>query len=197
MVKPAERTRPKIVVAANDCWNIVNYRAGLIRSLQGAGYDVAVLAPEGPHCEAVRALGVEFYPVTMRARGKSPVADLRLLIEFRRLLKAIRPAAFLGFTAKPNIYGSMAAGFSGIPAINNISGLGSAFMRRSALRHLVEGLYRLALRRSATVFFQNRDDLQCVHRTAHRFARPDGRCSRARESISRISRRLRDWPRAR
>ena len=43
----------------------------------------------------------------------------------------------------------------GIPAINNISGLGTAFIRKGLLTRLVVGLYRLALRRSATVFFQN------------------------------------------
>ena len=152
--------RPKIALAANDSWNIANYRAGLIRSLQAAGYDIAVIAPEGEHGAAVRALGVNFHPMRMRARGKSPAADLVLLMNFWRQLKAIRPAAFLGFTAKPNIYGSIAAGLCGIPVINNISGLGAAFMRPGSLKGIVERLYRLALRRSATVFFQNQDDLQ-------------------------------------
>ena len=150
--------KPKIALAANDAWNIVNYRAGLIRSLQNAGYEVVVLAPEGAHSGAVRALGVDFYPVPMKARGKSPVGDLATMVSFRRSLKAIRPAAFLGFTAKPNIYGSLAAAACGVPVINNISGLGAAFMRRGLLRALVEQLYRRALRRSVTVFFQNSDD---------------------------------------
>lgn len=159
MAKPADRPRPKIVLAANDGWNIVNYRAGLIRALQDGGYDLVVLASERGQGDAIRALGVEFWPVRMRPRGKSPVSDLLLLTRYWRRLGAIRPAAFLGFTAKPNIYGSLAASLRGIPVINNISGLGSAFMRPGFLRAVVERLYRLALRRSATVFFQNRDDL--------------------------------------
>ena len=150
--------RPKIALAANDAWNVVNYRAGLLAALQKAGYDVVVLAPEGVHAAGIRQMGAEFQAVPMKARGKSPVADLALLINFRRRLKTIRPAAFLGFTAKPNIYGSMAAHRCGIPVINNVSGLGAAFMRPGLLRRLVEGLYRAALRRSATVFFQNSDD---------------------------------------
>ena len=152
--------KPRIALAANDSWNIVNYRAGLIRSLQDAGYDVAVIAPEGEHGAAIRSLGVDFYPMAMRPRGTSPAADLVVLMNFWRRLKAIRPAAFLGFTAKPNIYGSMAAGLCGVPVINNISGLGAAFMRPGALRGIVERLYRVGLRRSATVFFQNADDLE-------------------------------------
>jgi hypothetical protein len=42
--------------------------------------------------------------------------------------------------------------------INTITGLGTAFIRRTWLTHLVERLYRTALRRSCAVFFQNEAD---------------------------------------
>lgn len=150
--------RPKLVLAANDGWNIINYRKGLIAALQDAGYDICVVAPNGPHAEAIRGMGVEFEPVAISPRGTSPLADLRLLRDYARLLRQIRPAAFLGFTAKPNIYGSIAARVARVPAINNISGLGTVFASRSWLTPLVSNLYRVALSRSAKVFFQNRDD---------------------------------------
>jgi glycosyltransferase involved in cell wall biosynthesis len=151
---------PLVALAANDGWNIVNYRSGLVRALQAAGLRVAVLAPAGAHVDAIRAMGVEFRPVPISARGTSAVDDLRTLVAFRRRLKALRPAAFLGFTSKPNIYGSLAAHSLRIPVINNISGLGSTFTRRTMLTRLVARLYRIALRRSATVFLQNPDDRQ-------------------------------------
>jgi len=150
--------KPVIALAVNDGWNVVNYRSGLVRALQEAGLRVAVLAPDGGHANAIRAMGADFHHVPIRARGTSPVADLATLFSFRRQLKAIGPAAFLGFTAKPNIYGSLAAHSLRIPVINNISGLGSTFTRRTMLTRIVAGLYRLALRRSATVFLQNPDD---------------------------------------
>jgi glycosyltransferase involved in cell wall biosynthesis len=65
---------------------------------------------------------------------------------------------FLGYTAKPNVYGSLAAQALGIPVINNVSGLGTAFIRQGLLTRIVSGLYRLAFRRSARVFFQNPED---------------------------------------
>jgi glycosyltransferase involved in cell wall biosynthesis len=149
---------PVVALAANDAWNIVNYRSGLVRALRQAGLRVAVLAPAGPQAEAVEAMGADFYAVPVSPRGTSPAEDLRTLVAFRRRLKAIGPAVFLGFTAKPNIYGSLAARSLGIPVINNISGLGSTFTRATILTRIVTGLYRLALRRSATVFLQNPDD---------------------------------------
>jgi len=147
-----------VVLAANSVWNILNYRRGLIRTLKGAGYQVVVFAPSGPEIDAIRDLGADYYPIAMNPRGRSPLADLRSFGEYVRQLRRIRPIAFLGFTAKPNIYGSMAARLCGVPAINNISGLGMVFARRDRLMRLVSALYRVALRRSAVVFFQNRDD---------------------------------------
>ena len=66
--------------------------------------------------------------------------------------------AYLGYTIKPNIWGSLAAQACGIPVINNISGLGTAFIRDTWLTSVVRMLYRTALARSHVVFFQNEDD---------------------------------------
>ena len=149
---------PLIALSANDGWGVVNFRRGLIAALRAEGYRVAVLAPAGPHSDAIRALGALFLPVPVAARGRSPAADLATLAAYWRQLRALRPAAFLGFTIKPNIYGSIAAHALGIPVINNITGLGVVFERTGPLNRLVGGLYRVALERSAKVFFQNRDD---------------------------------------
>ena len=75
-------------------------------------------------------------------------------------MRKIRPGVFLGFTIKPNIYGSLAAhALSECSVINNVSGLGTAFIKKGLLTRIATALYKLALRRSSTVFFQNRDDL--------------------------------------
>ncbi|MBA3668927.1 MAG: glycosyltransferase family 4 protein [Sphingomonas sp.] len=149
---------PLIAVAANNAWNIVNYRSGLIGALKGAGCEVAVIPPDGPYSEAVRSLGASFYSLPMQPRGRSPVADLALLMRYRRLLRRLRPDAFLGFTAKPNIWGSLAARSMGIQVSANISGLGAVFARRGPLMRLVAALYRRTLKAPAVVLFQNPDD---------------------------------------
>lgn len=148
-----------IVVAANSAWNVANFRKELIADLIESGHRVVVVAPDDGHADRVRRLGADFVPIAVDSAGLSPFRDLRLLMNYRRVLKQVKPAAFLGFTVKPNIYGSLAAASLGIGVINNISGLGTAFMRAGLLQALVAGLYRVALRRSKTVFFQNRDDL--------------------------------------
>jgi glycosyltransferase involved in cell wall biosynthesis len=88
----------------------------------------------------------------------SPARDFALAVRYLAALRRVRPAVFLGYTAKPNVYGSLAAHLLGIPVINNVSGLGTAFIREGLLTRIVSGLYRHAFRRSSTVFFQNPED---------------------------------------
>jgi len=147
-----------VVISINASWNIVNFRRGLIAALRGRGWRVVALSPADAYSGRLADLGAEHVPIAIDSSGLSPVRDLVLLGLYYRRLARIRPDAFLGWTAKPNIYGSLAAHALGIPVVNNISGLGTAFIAGGPLRRIVSFLYRIALRRSAAVFFQNPED---------------------------------------
>lgn len=151
-------TQPVIAISINASWNVINFRKGLIAGLQRAGFRVVALAPTDAYSPLFAELGVEHVPIPMDSQGVSPRRDLGLLLRYLAALRRIRPVAFLGYTAKPNVYGSLAAHVLGIPVINNVSGLGTAFIRKGLLTRIVSGLYRLAFRRSSTIFFQNPDD---------------------------------------
>ena len=152
-------TARTIVLSANSDWNIVNFRQGLVRGLQSAGYEPVVIAPTDSAADArMRDLGVERIPIAIDRAGLNPVADLKLLLKYRSLLQRLRPVAYLSYTIKPNIYGSFAAGLLGIPALPNVSGLGTAFIQGGGLQALVTRLYRIAFRRAPIVFFQNQED---------------------------------------
>jgi glycosyltransferase involved in cell wall biosynthesis len=147
-----------IAIAINSSWNIYNFRSGLVRALVEAGYEVLAIAPVDAHSERLSELGCRFVPIRMSARGTSPLEDARLFLDYRRILKRHRPAAFLGYTIKPNVYGSLAAHSLKIPVVNNIAGLGVTFLKHGLFQRIVRAMYRTALRRSHTVFFQNPDD---------------------------------------
>jgi glycosyltransferase involved in cell wall biosynthesis len=133
----------------------------LIRGLRDAGYGPVVIAPQNPAADTrMRALGVKRIAVPIQRAGLNPLADLLLLARYVALLKRLRPAAYLGYTIKPNIYGSIAAALLGIPAIPNVSGLGTAFIRSGPLQQFIVGLYRIGFRRAPVVFFQNAEDRQ-------------------------------------
>lgn len=146
-----------IAIGYNTSHYIWLLRANLIRALLEGGYRVTVLAPRDDYTERLKCFGVDYCELPMKM-DRNPFADLLLMLRFRSALHRIKPDLFLGYTAKPNIYGSLAAQSIGIPVINNIAGLGTAFLNNGWLTRVVKVLYRLALSRSACVFFQNRDD---------------------------------------
>lgn len=150
--------RQRLVISINSSWNFVNFRAGLIRALVDHGYEVVAVAPQDAHSHRIAELGARFVSLPIDGRGTSPRRDAALFARYLKILRDERPAAFLGYTIKPNIYGSIAAGLLGIPTINNVAGLGTAFIRRNWLNRTVRLLYKMALRRAAVIFFQNPDD---------------------------------------
>lgn len=129
-----------------------------MRALQDAGYRVLAAVPADEIASQISRLGVETHFIPVDARGLSPVRDLRLLLSYGSLLRQLRPAVVLPFTAKPNIYASFAAAREGIPVINTLTGLGTGFLSGAALQLLLSFLYRRALARSRRVFFHNEED---------------------------------------
>ena len=146
------------MLASNSAWNLANFRKPVIEALVAAGYEVVAVAPADGQEAALTGMGASFVPISMRGAGTSPVEDLRLLLYYRKLIRRERPDFFLGYTAKPNIYGSMAANMAGARVIATISGLGSAFLKGGLLGRILMTLYRVALGRARAVMFQNPAD---------------------------------------
>jgi len=151
-------SKNRIILSINTSWNIVNFRAGLVRALRERGYEVVALSPDDPYAGRLAELGCRHVPLAMDNKGTNPLRDAALFLRYVRALRRERPDVFLGWTIKPNVYGSLAAHLLGVPVINNVSGLGTAFLSGGWLMRLVRLLYRTAFGRSARVFFQNRDD---------------------------------------
>lgn len=151
-------TRPAVVLSVNTAWNAWNFRAGLIDAIIRRGYRVVVAAPADPYAGRLVAAGCEFIDLPMDSNGTHPGRDLVLLLRYLALLRSQAPVAYLGYTIKPNVYGSLAARALGVPVINNIAGLGAAFIDQGMVTKVARLLYRTALRRSFRVFFQNPQD---------------------------------------
>ena len=169
--RPTPDHRAVLVLSANNCWNLAHFRKGLIERLTGAGYRIVVLAPLDDDAERLRERGIEVRGLSLARSGMNPLADARLIWRYVRELRAIRPAAYCGFTIKPNIYGALAARVIGIPVINNVTGLGTAFLSSGLTWAVVKQLYRLALRRSHVIFVHNQADREFL--IGERLARPD------------------------
>lgn len=148
-----------ILVTANAAWNIQHFRGPIVSALLTDGHSVTVLAPPDDAAPALAEMGCRFIPLPMNASGLNPVSELVLLLRFYRIFRSERPDIVLGFTIKNNIFGAIAARWSGVPFIPNITGLGTAFLSGPMLMRLTEVLYKYAFKNLHVVFFQNTDDL--------------------------------------
>jgi len=146
-----------VAIVINTSWNIFNFRLGLLKALQEEGYKIVAIAPRDDYSEKLAALGFEYHNIDINNKGTNPVEDAKLVLEFYKLYKEIKPDILLQYTIKPNIYGSMAARMLKTPVISNISGLGTVFLNDSISSKIARFLYKVALKKN-TVFFQNSDD---------------------------------------
>ena len=149
----------KILISANSSWNIFNFRLDLIKSLLRNNYKVVILTPlEDNYSKKLVNLGCIHYHISLNRKSLSPLKDFILILQYKRIMKKLSPDVFLGFTIKPNIYGSIAANINRVPVINNLSGLGTVFIKGGLLKIFVIFAYKIALRKSLIILFQNIDD---------------------------------------
>lgn len=148
----------KIVITVNTTWNIYNFRLGLITKLQEEGYEVHAISPRDQYVVLLEKLDIVHHHINIKQDGTNPLSDIQTIIEYRKIFKKIRPDIILSYTIKPNIYSTIAAYSLKIPVINNISGLGTVFIKKSIYTYIARLLYRISLRSSSHTFFQNSDD---------------------------------------
>lgn len=150
----------KIAIVLNTSWNIYNFRMGLIGSLIKHGHEVIAIAPEDEYSGKLEEAGCQYEKVTMDSRGANPLKDMALTYELYRIYKRVRPDVILHFTIKPNIYGTFAARLLNIPAINNVCGLGTVFLKKGLVSIVAKFMYKLAFRYPKKILFQNNEDCE-------------------------------------
>ena len=149
----------KIVFVANTSWNLFNFRLNLMLHLQTLGYEVIAVAPLDNYSNRFATHNIPFHAMPMDNKGTNPIKDTGLILRLILLFIKLKPSCILSYTPKCNIYGGLASRFLTIPIINNVSGLGTAFIKENLVTKIVKRLYIVSLKKSAKVFFQNKDDL--------------------------------------
>lgn len=151
--------KKKIVIVSNLSWNLYNFRLSLMNAMRDEGYEVIAIASHDRYSQKIIDAGFEFHEIKMNIQGVNPIEDLKTTYEFYKLYKKISPDIVCQYTMKPNIYGSFVATLLKIKVINNTTGIGLLFSKKSFLSKIVKALYILSFRKVDRVFFQNNDDL--------------------------------------
>ena len=142
---------------------VYNFRGDLIKAIAAKGYEIVVTGPDRTEVEKIEALGARFVEIPMNKTGTSIFGDLKYCRRLKELMKKERPDATLAYTVKPVIYGAIAAHSAKVKNINGmVTGGGYTFTAKTAKARLlgliVRTLYKIGLRRTDRVIFQNQDD---------------------------------------
>lgn len=148
----------KILIVTNHSYMLYRFRKALIEAL-AEHHEVVLCMPFVGHETDFQAMGLRCIQLDMDRRGTSIPGEWRLFRRIRRLLQEETPELVITYSIKPNIYGGLLCRLMGIPYCANVQGLGSAF-QRPGLARLVSILYRLALGKAKTVFFENESNAQ-------------------------------------
>lgn len=147
--------RERVLFLVNHDLVIYNFRLEIVERLLQENFEVHISSPKGVRIQELIDLGCIFHELKINRHGLNPIDEIKLLHEYTKLFKKLKPNIILGFTIKPNIYGAIAARKLKIPFIANITGLGTAVEYKSWKQPIFINLYKYAFKGIYKVYFQN------------------------------------------
>lgn len=150
----------RILIITNNFNGLHSFRKEVVKALIDEGHKVVVSAPFDEKRHYFEEIGCKLIDTQFNRKGTNPIKDMSLMLYYRRLLKRIKPDVVLSYTIKPNLYGGMACQLCRVPQIANITGLGTAVENPGWLQRLTIRLYKIGLRKTRTVFFQNKANME-------------------------------------
>ena len=153
----------RILVLSNSWGGLHSFRKEVFQAFRDNGYEVFISCPldhDEKKAEWFENIGCKRLDTSFNRQGTNPIADIKLMLTYRKLIKQIKPVAVLSYTIKPNMYGGIACVLCGVPQIANITGLGAAVEYPGLMQKFTILLYKLGLRKTYMTFFQNDTNMQ-------------------------------------
>lgn len=148
----------RILILSNHFITLYNFRRELIEELVRDNNQVFISMPNSSQNSFFEAIGCKIIDTPVNRRGLNPLNDIQLFIKYLQIMNSIKPDVILSYTIKPNIYGSLASNLIKIKQINNVTGTGATFLEPNLVSSIVKKLYKISLKKSYKVFFQNSGD---------------------------------------
>ena len=154
----------KILIFGTVPNDLLNFRADLIQDIKKRGYKVIASssALDSNSITHLKKLDIEYESIYLKRHSLSLIGDIRTVVNLLNLLKKQKPNLVLAHGIKLVIWGGISSRIRKTPFFALITGLGFAFQGKSFKRKLltkfVSFLYKIALKNSEAVIFQNTDN---------------------------------------
>jgi len=145
--------------------NLYLFRLPIMQKLVEEGHKVYAVCPRGDKFDLFADYGIEAIEYKIERSSLNPLKELKAIYNIYRAIKPLKLDMLHTFTAKPNIYGTIAGKMAKVPTvINLVEGLGSFYIedtrKNIIVRNIIEKLYKLVFSLSNRVVFVNSDDPQ-------------------------------------
>jgi glycosyltransferase involved in cell wall biosynthesis len=147
-----------IFLVANISWYLTHFRLSLMRHWRQKGFKITAVAMGEEEAATFSREKIAFLPIRLDRKGLNPLRDLFLIFKIIFIYLKNRPDLIFHFTVKPNVYGGIASTLLSLNFVNNVTGLGSSFLKHNFITKVVMFLYRIACRKAQAVVFQNTED---------------------------------------
>ena len=155
----------KIIIVAALSKSLIDFRGELIEDIKNKGYQVVTASPplSENYLNIFNQRKIVNIPINFHRNKLNPFFDLVALIKLFKIFWEQSPNIILSYTIKPVIWGGLVSKFFKTDFYALITGTGFVFygvsLKRKLLRSFVIFLYKIALKKSKAVIFQNVDDL--------------------------------------
>ncbi|MDP8207762.1 MAG: glycosyltransferase family 4 protein [Candidatus Electryonea clarkiae] len=164
---PFRKRTKKILYLVNNDWFFLSHRLQLARSASDAGYKIVVATRVNNETDAKIIIkeGFRLYPLRQFAGDNiNPLREMAAVLEIAAIYLKEKPTLAHHIGLKAALTGSIAARFTGVPAIvNTFTGLGYLFTRDDSKARVIQKIVLLLIklavyRKNVNFIFQNRDD---------------------------------------
>ncbi|WP_158649428.1 glycosyltransferase family 4 protein [Aquella oligotrophica] len=152
----------KIIFIDNTAHHVYG-QLHLMKYFLQLGYEVIVAIPmDSLFVDKLKHEDIKILNFNVDSKSINPLKDCVLFLRYLKLFYSVKPELICSFTIKPNLYGSLAAKFLGLPIVANVTGLGYVFIRDSFVSKVALKLYRFCFKFTDFIFCQNHDDLEAL-----------------------------------
>ncbi|WP_448920231.1 glycosyltransferase family 4 protein [Eubacterium sp.] len=149
-----------ILVIANNDIGLYKFRKELLQKLIDDDNEVYISLPNGNLVQPMVDMGCKFIDTAVDRRGINPVTDLKLFLNYRKMIGKVKPDFIITYTIKPNVYAGIVSAIKHKKYAINITGLGTAFQKQGLFLKLIVMLYKFACKKAHTVIFENCENMK-------------------------------------
>lgn len=149
----------KVLFLANHFITLYSFRKEMILAMVDKGHEVWLSLPCDSDNVFFEKMGCKIIETNISRHGVNPIKDIRLIKDYKHIIRTVCPDIIFSFTIKPNIYGTFASNSIGVKQVCNITGTGATFLKPSFVATICKYLYRMSVKKCYKTFFQNMGDM--------------------------------------